>query len=210
MPAKAAPSYHHGDLRAALVRQATALLLQRGAEACSLREVARQIGVSHAAAYAHFADKQALLAAVAVTGFEALAARLERSRLRHPESGEAALRAALRAYVEFCFKEPARMALMFGPRIGRAGKYPDLDRSVAQALACLTTPVEGLLGEGPLARRIAIDLWTFAHGYGTLSYNKRAHRSARAAAAAFDLAVTPMLLGLLASRKARKSPMPRR
>ncbi len=64
--------YHHGDLRAALLEAAREVLAKEGVEALTLREVARRAGVTHAAPYRHFADKEALLAAVATEGFAAL------------------------------------------------------------------------------------------------------------------------------------------
>jgi AcrR family transcriptional regulator len=195
-----AGSYHHGNLRAALVREASTVIRKQSAEACTLRGVARRVGVTHAAAYTHFADKQALLAAVASEGFENLARKLARGAARSPDDPEKRLRGVLRAYVSFCFQDPSTCALMFGPRIGRPGEYPELDEAVEKALKPLREAVEALRHpetEGTKSsRKIAIDLWTFAHGYGTLSYNKRVYASARAAAAAFDLAVTPMLRGL--------------
>src|SRR5262245_42493142 len=97
-------SYHHADLRPALLAAARRLLAECGAEALSLREVARKTGVSHNAPYRHFADRQALLAAVAAEGFATLA---ERTRAA---GATAAARRRLgpigAAYVRFALDEP--------------------------------------------------------------------------------------------------------
>src|SRR5260370_8363924 len=72
--------YHHGDLRAALIQAGLAILAEEGAQALTLRAAARRAGVSHSAPYRHFADKEALLAAIAEEGFTQLAQRLEQAR----------------------------------------------------------------------------------------------------------------------------------
>src|SRR5215467_12607566 len=72
--------YHHGDLRAALIRAGLAILAEEGVQALTLRAAARRAGVSHNAPYRHFADKEALLAAIAEEGFIDLAARVEEAR----------------------------------------------------------------------------------------------------------------------------------
>jgi AcrR family transcriptional regulator len=198
--------YHHGGLREALIDAAGELIRESGVEGFSLRELARRLGVSHVAVYAHFADKQALLAAAAVTGFAKLETRLRKSAERSRSGVHAELRALLRAYVEFCFDEPALCAVMFGPRIGERGEYPELDVAVDRCLEALSEPIRRRGSRPPLGRRsahqVAIDLWTFAHGYGTLSFNKRIYADAGAAADAFDKAVKPMLLGLFGPERA--------
>ena len=95
-------AYHHKDLRNALIDEALAILAQSGPNAITLRELARRLGVTHTAPYAHFADKKTLLEAVADEGFERLtrparAGRCFRARsqppLRHPRVGVRAVRA---------------------------------------------------------------------------------------------------------------------
>ena len=76
MTTQTARPYHHGNLRSELLEQAERVLADRGAGALSLRELAREIGVSHAAPRRHFADKQALLDALAEDGFDRLGAEL--------------------------------------------------------------------------------------------------------------------------------------
>src|SRR5689334_8708216 len=114
-------SYHHGDLRNALLQTALRLVAERGPEGFSLREAAREVGVSPSAAYRHFADKEALLYALALDGHARLANAMERALGR--VAGErgtaahaaAALNAIGEAYVEFAVRHPSHFRVMFGP-----------------------------------------------------------------------------------------------
>jgi len=96
-------TYHHGDLRPALLRAAGKILEQEGREAISLRDLARRAGVSHNAPYRHFADRGALLAALAEEGYALLAQALAGKPWR-----EQAV-----TYVHFALANPARFGLMF-------------------------------------------------------------------------------------------------
>src|SRR3989454_10072010 len=100
-------TYHHRDLRTALLREAGKRLEKKGIAALSLRELARRAGVSHNAPYRHFPDRDSLLAALAAEGFEMLGDALEKRPRR--EMGE--------AYVEFAFAHPERFRLLFGGRL---------------------------------------------------------------------------------------------
>lgn len=109
-------SYHHGDLPRALVQAAVQIIERHGPDAITLRQVASALGVTHGAAYRHFEDKTALLAAVAEQGFRALAARLveaSESDLRGPK---ARLRALGETYVAFAMDHPGHYRVMSGPR----------------------------------------------------------------------------------------------
>lgn len=104
--------YHHGDLRAALLDRAVQTVRDKGADALSLRELARDIGVSHAAPSRHFKDKQALLDALALDGFERLGDALTRANATPGEFGER-FRAVARAYADFAIEDAALLELMF-------------------------------------------------------------------------------------------------
>jgi AcrR family transcriptional regulator len=106
------PAYHHGDLKSALVTTALAAVEQGGAESVSLRDLAQTLGVSRAAPYRHFADRDALLAAVAAKGFEALIEVYEQA-LDGSGSGRQRLRNGLAGYLEFAGRRPGLHALMF-------------------------------------------------------------------------------------------------
>src|SRR5689334_1657694 len=94
-------AYHHGDLRNALIQAGLKILAKEGAQALTLREVARRANVSHAAPYRHFASKEALLAAIAEEGFNEFAARLQVVAQNNTSDPRAQLYEATRAYVQF-------------------------------------------------------------------------------------------------------------
>jgi AcrR family transcriptional regulator len=111
--------YHHGNLRAALLAQAERSVRENGVEQLSLRELARQAGVSHAAPRRHFPDRQALLDALAESGFERLGASLRVAVDGAGEDFGARLRATAAAYIRFATDDAALLELMF------AGKHRD-------------------------------------------------------------------------------------
>jgi AcrR family transcriptional regulator len=197
-------SYHHGNLPAALVDAAKRLIAERGLEGFTLREVARRIGVTHVAAYRHYPDRRALLAAVAERGFHQLRRRLEGAHKKSAASLEPRLRAILGAYLQFCWDEPALTGVMFGPRLSQAGEFPRLKAAVENSLGIIAATIAAHAPPQALrnrsARHMGIALWTFVHGFSTLSYDKAAYPTARAAARAFDDMLTPMLVGMFRSR----------
>lgn len=105
-------SYHHGDLANALIEAALKVVEQGGPEAVSLRELAQTLGVSRAAPYRHFEDRDALLAAVAARGFEDVVAGYE-AAMAQPGEGRDALRRAGQVYLDFARKRPGLFRLMF-------------------------------------------------------------------------------------------------
>ncbi|MCW2981825.1 MAG: transcriptional regulator [Solirubrobacterales bacterium] len=126
MPAKS--TYHHGDLRTALLDAALEVLEEDGATALSLRAVARRAGVSPAAPYRHYADREALVSAVAAVGYRDLAERLGAA---HPApSTPAQLADVAVAYVRFALDRPALFRIMFGEPCDR-----DNDERVAATVA---------------------------------------------------------------------------
>jgi len=150
-------SYHHGDLRAALLDAADALLDQGGDGAVSLREAARMAGVSPAAAYRHFADKEALLAALALRGFEAFGAAMGQAVA---QAGGSPYVARGRAYIRFALARPGRFRLMFGPLLARSGAHPALQAASRQAFAALQADAGG--------REAALRGWGLVHGLALL------------------------------------------
>lgn len=108
-------SYHHGDLRRALLTQAEATLRETGIDGLSLRQIARDIGVSHGAPARHFPDKQALLDALALDGFESLNAALAQASAGGGSHRERFDRVA-RAYVSFAVERPALLQLMYASK----------------------------------------------------------------------------------------------
>src|SRR5579864_5463927 len=136
MPSK--PTYHHGDLRSALVRAAMDLLEESGETALSLRAVARRAGVSPAAPYRHYADREALVSAVAALGYRELAERLGAAH-PYPSTPEQLTSVAV-AYVQFALERPALFRIMFGEPCDR-----DNDERAA-ATAAVTLYLREIVG----------------------------------------------------------------
>ena len=158
------PGYHHPGLRAALLRAALELLAEDGADALSLRAVARRAGVSAMAPYRHYPDKDALLAAVATHGFEGLCDAL-RAADRDAAPGGALIAQAV-AYVRFARTNPALFRLMFRPK--RLDAYPDLAAAGNATYGVLSARVEAdaATGGDPDAR--ALGCWALVHGLAGL------------------------------------------
>jgi AcrR family transcriptional regulator len=140
-------TYHHGDLRAALVRAAEEILEEQGLAALSIREAARRAGVSHNAPYRHFPDRDSLLAELAAEGFRRLGAELAAHSGR--EMGE--------AYVRFALAQPERFRLMF-----------NVKREAAQETYAKL--VSAFREEGALAdpEKAAAAAWSLVHGLAQL------------------------------------------
>jgi AcrR family transcriptional regulator len=134
--------YHHGRLRAALLAEAERTLRDDGIEALSLRELARQAGVSHAAPRRHFADRQALLDALAEAGFTRLGDQVRAAISSAGGDYRERLRAAAAAYVRFATHDAALMELMFAAKnaVGSDGTRKAADRLFAD--------IGDLIGQG--------------------------------------------------------------
>jgi AcrR family transcriptional regulator len=198
-------SYHHGDLRNALVAAAVHLIESGGVDEFSLRGVARDVGVSPNAAYRHFSDKSALLTAVAQHGFERLASRMRRAMAATRTSGEpsgaaiARFKATGRAYVEFALAHPELFDVMFG-RSGASQLAPAWsDDGPESPYGLLGGALDELVGRGVLHahKRPGAELkaWATVHGFACLYLDGAAHlpsASVRAAALEelLDFAVT--------------------
>jgi AcrR family transcriptional regulator len=117
--------YHHGNLRQALLQAAETALEARGVSSLSLRELSRDVGVSHTSPRRHFADKQALLDALAQSGFERFDAVVAQAANRRARNFVARLTNFAQAYVAFALKHPALWVLMFDAK-HRPGAPPEL------------------------------------------------------------------------------------
>ena len=170
-PAEPVPrrGYHHGDLRAALRAAAERTLVERGVAEVSLREVARAVGVSHAAPYRHYAGREALLADIAAGGFD----RLRERFAALPPAADAAARfaAMAHAYVAFAVAEPAVYRLMLGPEVRKAD-HPVLAEAGHRVLDTLRRTLVALGVPAP-ATDEAMAAWGFAHGIAQLVVDGR-------------------------------------
>lgn len=156
-----ARSYHHGDLRPALLRAAVEAIEHAGPAAMSLRDVARRAGVSHAAAAYHFGDKAGLLTAVAAQGYRMLAEDLQNAR----DASRSFLEIGV-AYVRFAVSHRAHFEVMYRPELYRPDDQAVLEARAGTAVLLYGTasPDAGRLAAGAAA-------WSLVHGLATLWLN---------------------------------------
>ncbi len=199
--ARARDSYHHGNLREALVEAAVELLESGGAAGLTLREVARRAGVSHAAPYNPFADRQALLAAVATEGFRRLAASIGRAVEGVSEPRER-LRALARGYLAFPAAHPGLYRLMFGSEIHDRAAHPELvaaDDAIANAAREATAACLALSARRPVSTEMAsVAGWALVHGFAALAIDEQIRLpSGRVPDAAFQEELAELFLAAL-------------
>ncbi|WP_280365266.1 TetR/AcrR family transcriptional regulator [Nocardia wallacei] len=152
-------SYHHGDLRATLLQAAAEQIATEGVDAVSLRALAQRAGVSHAAPAHHFGNKQGLLTALAVEGFELLADELR--------SAAGDFREVAVAYIRFARRHPGHFDVMFRRDLLR-GDDERLDAARNHSGAELRSGVRELdvAPEGQPAAQLAA--WSLVHGFASL------------------------------------------
>ena len=162
--------YHHGDLRAGLVEAARALVEANGPERLSLSDACRAAGVSTAAPYRHFPDKDALLFAVAQEGMERQADAMREAAAAHPLGSDAAIAAIGRAYVAFALREPGVFKLMFSLTRGHADEAALVAKGEA-TFGIVLVQIAARTGKAPTDPEVVITgfkLWTFVHGLSFL------------------------------------------
>lgn len=174
MPSK---KYHHGDLKNSLVQAGMELLSQQGVEALSLRQVASRVGVSHSAPYAHFNDKQDLIAAISAEGFRLLYERIAAVAQSSKAGSAGRLLETAWAYVTFALENRACFKLMFSGILEKEQDYPEF---IEISQACFLQLVE-LVGycqhENVLQPGdndiMAVSLWSLVHGFVSLLLEKQ-------------------------------------
>jgi AcrR family transcriptional regulator len=185
---RSAHPYHHGDLRRALVVAAARVVRRQGAHRATLRAIARAAGVSQAAPYHHFRDRDGLLAAVAADGFRQLAAGMTEAAGRAPASGLERLRAAGLAYVRFAVANAEVYRLMFGGLLRAADRDAELAEAEDEAYATLARLLGGGGGGGAGTEAVQRTAWATVHGLSMLLLDGRLAGDRPTAAAADRLA----------------------
>ena len=188
-------SYHHGDLRAALVTAGNELLREQGYEAMSLRAVAARAQVSHSAPYNHFRDRRALLAAIASDGFRTLLAAITGAPAHDPAHG---LTEAGRAYLRFAHEHTASYRLMFTSDILVGNPDPEIGQVSIATYHALQARVEALLPGHRNPGAVASVYWSQLHGLALLLQENRIRPWMRDGATDAELAEA-LLAGLPAS-----------
>jgi AcrR family transcriptional regulator len=158
--------YHHGDLRAALIETAVDLIDERGVRNFTLAEASRRLGVTVSAPYAHFADRDALLAAVTVHAYELFYADVAREvdRFRKPADR---LAAVARSYVRFAGTHRALFEALLEAGLDKT-RHPEIDAAKRPLDDAFMDCVHALDGGKAAARNLAIAVEAAAHGHAML------------------------------------------
>ncbi|WP_437815207.1 TetR/AcrR family transcriptional regulator [Sorangium sp. So ce1078] len=211
MKRKKSGTYHHGDLRQALIDAALRALEHQRAEDLSLRALGRELGVSPRAPYRHFETKEELLAAVAVEGFRAFGELLAQRVAAAGADPIARLRAIAEAYVAFAVERPAAFRVMYAPYATVKESAPDLLQARAEGhRATMDAIAEGqaagtLRGGDPM--QLALVLWSSMHGLAVLLTQGQLGRFDRPVEAAkLASLVSGLLMEGLAPRPAAPPP----
>jgi AcrR family transcriptional regulator len=164
--------YHHGNLREALIEAALSLIGQKGPAGFTVAEAARAAGVSPAAPYRHFRDRDAMIADIAARGFSAFTEALAAAWNNGMPQARAAFERVGRAYLDFARREPALFSAMFESGLA-IGQYPDVQLAAERAFAVLREACEGLVATLPKEGRppvmmVALHYWSLAHGIAAL------------------------------------------
>lgn len=164
--------YHHGNLRGQLIETALDIISEHGLEKVSMRGLGQRIGVSRTAPYRHFADKSALLSAIAEDGYRKLTHALNNSNNRFSEDSVTRLMDVGIAYVEFAVSNPVHYRIMFGNEIQENKRTPELIKAAEAAFNELLCAVKVCQDEKRVKQFntyiIANTLWSTTHGISSL------------------------------------------
>lgn len=159
--------YHHGDLAAALVDTAVELIAERGVAGFSMAEASRRLGVTVAAPYRHFADRDALLTAVAVKGAAALGDSVA-AEIRESTTPQERLVGAAGAYVRFAATNKPLFQALFAAGLDKRGR-PDLDEAATSLVQTLFQAADTLTGGGSNSgKSLTLAILATYHGHATL------------------------------------------
>ncbi|MBV6395766.1 MAG: hypothetical protein HFACDABA_01348 [Anaerolineales bacterium] len=176
MPRK---TYHHGNLKNALIQAGIAILAEEGLGGLSLRKAARRAGVSHAAPYAHFADKQNLIAAIASDGHKKILERFETIRVKYPDNPLRQLAAGAWAYVKFGLQAPDHYRITFSGVIqdehshAEFIEYSQRNMQVLREIIAQCRSAGVLDADGVDSELQAVSIWGLLHGLTLLMIQKQ-------------------------------------
>lgn len=192
--------YHHGNLREALVQAALAMIAERGVPGFAIAELARILGVSTAAPYRHFRDRDALLAEVARRGFEGLETDLAGAVRAAGTNAVAALERCAQAHLAFAQREVSMYAAMFDPQ-APTNQHPELLAAHDAAFLILRRAAEAACNRSHAPRRppghmVALHVWSLTHGIATLFVGRDGDANRRLPMAPEDLLEAGLLIYL--------------
>jgi AcrR family transcriptional regulator len=178
-------SYHHGDLKEALIAASHKILTEKGADSLSLRAVAAEAGVSHMAPYSHFKSKKSLFQEVAASGFDELASKMTNDSEGLTKASELILSYGV-TYIEFALAQPQLYRLMLGQveNLGRRGAHktdeglipvqaslevsPELQRSSKRPFDLLESAFAQTSRNELNIKAQALGAWSMVHGMAAL------------------------------------------
>ncbi len=163
-------AFHHGDLREALIAATRQLLVERGADGFSLADACRLAGVSTAAPYKHFRDKQEILQEIVERAFDDMTNKMLEAVAKAGEGTIEAIIAIGQSYLAFALREPAVFRFMFGHNAA-IKQHPDVEKSGEECFGKVIAQVAHYCRNNGLAddaERLALELWTFVHGAACL------------------------------------------
>jgi AcrR family transcriptional regulator len=174
-PRKRNRPYHHGNLRRALLDEALAAIRREGVDGVTLREIGARVGVSRTALYRHFADKRALLAAVATEGFRTLRHEL-RAAWEKAGPGREAFEAMGVVYVRFAVDNPSHYRVMFGGFVDAQSSDPELAAEAAGAFQALVGALAMMQRAGIVRQDDTVTMarfvWAVMHGVAMLAIDR--------------------------------------
>jgi AcrR family transcriptional regulator len=202
---RAKKSFHHGDLREALITATRELLIEHGPDGFTLADACRRAGVTTAAPYKHFRDKQEILEDIVTRAFNELAANNARAVEESGRGTIEGITAMGMSYLEFAVSQPTIFRLMFGG-------LKKVRKEHASGNQCLKNVIDEVAyysrkhGHAAYAEQLAIRLWTFVHGASSLQIDGDYERVAPGLDVHALIAdVTPRLLGAYPERRAAAS-----
>lgn len=165
--------YHHGELRSALIEAALHILATEGMDGLSLRILARATGVTQAAPYSHFRNKDDLLAAVAETGFQRLALRMAEEATGQL-SVQARIEKLMGAYIRFAVMNKPLFQLMFSRELSTMKDYPTLAMTAGKSYSLISATLAQRSGvPAEETRFLTVAVWSLCHGLTTLIIDEK-------------------------------------
>jgi AcrR family transcriptional regulator len=209
----AARPYHHGDLKNALIQAGTEILASEGVAGLTLRKAARRAGVSHSAPYAHFADRDALVAAISTEGLRLVRERVEHAIRAHEGDALRQLQEAAWETARFGLEHPDNYEVAFSVTLEREADYPEYVAMAQGSFDLLVRLVQSaqaarVVAPGPPERAV-LELWALVHGLVSLLIHGQVPRRAHAGTPLRELvvdAVTSHLQAPARPARARRGP----
>jgi AcrR family transcriptional regulator len=164
--------YHHGELRSALIEAALEILGSGGMDALSLRILARATGVTQAAPYSHFRDKDDLLAAVAETGFQRLALQMAEEATGQQDVRER-IEKLMGAYVRFAVNNKPLFELMFSRELSVMKNYPTLAMTAGKSYSLISAALAQRGVAADNTKFLTVAIWSLCHGLTTLVVDEK-------------------------------------